>query len=974
MTITEQILNLLEINENAPALVLNQFADVVAKNDVWSKYFGKAETGKSFYNIFDKNTSLLIKSSLIDSKTFLKVKTREIQYLASGEIKYFQLVISPFKIQNNLYFYFLIYDENHKNDFIVYPTIDDFSYHKKYEYIFNLLKTADPENQIINNLKYYTEIEKEPIALKDFSNFILMNQSFKSFMLPEESNQEIPLNVRIKTSELLLIIYSLEKEIFDPQNHFIIENTFPNSVNIAESNKILVFPFIRKNETLIIGKLDLQAKFGIVPKTENLKKEDQQIISELPTIIYDPNNFEILDTNKQCADIYGYDLDELKSMNLIELFLPEDMQKLLNPEVDLNKIEYKQLKKDGNEIRINVKRENVVWANRNVILETIQIIEKNTNVILDEKITELQKDEVVKDIIGNGINEVISEETISNIENFETVKIEEEKIPEEILENKIIDEKIEEISNGISSEVNKISEEIKVDEKFSESKLSIEQKEILKDKKEISPFLSFLFHELLTPVNVILGFVQEIIDSVDNLSEEQEESAKIIKENQQLLLQTMNSAVQYAKLEENLLPIKVEEFDLKNYIVDIEESVSRIADKQNVKLNFTHSFEKLLIKNDKQKLLASISYFLKLILTLTETKEIFISFYSTEDSLIISAKDKLSGISNNLLNNILELYNSPKSFENNNFGLSSIALRLSQKLNDVIFAKVTNLTTDKENTAALIIPSNIENSKNILHEINFVNPILNEEVESLKEITIDKLDNDIDEIVEAENELHEFSNDMFDEENELSEFTDEIIHEENDEIKLEDSEIILENEKNNSANSEMKYEETKIIFEEPEIANEIDERIIEDFSEEEILENEIETVNEEKPINKFKISDISCLFIDDSIDSQLLFKSQLHDLKHLSMASNLIDALPLLEKFTFDIILVDINLNHKFNGFDALKIIRQFNDFKTTPIAALTAYPFEGDREKFLMFGFTDYFVKPLLRDNLLNSFEKILS
>ncbi len=173
----------------------------------------------------------------------------------------------------------------------------------------------------------------------------------------------------------------------------------------------------------------------------------------------------------------------------------------------------------------------------------------------------------------------------------------------------------------------------------------------------------------------------------------------------------------------------------------------------------------------------------------------------------------------------------------------------------------------------------------------------------------------------------------------------------------------------------MKYEETKIIFEGPEIINEIDERIIEDFSEEEILEKESNVVIEEQTIiSKFNISEVSCLFIDDSIDSQLLFKSQLYDLKHLSMASNLIEALPLLEKFTFDIILVDINLNHKFNGFDALKIIRQFNDYKTTPIAALTAYPFEGDREKFLMFGFTDYFVKPLLRDKLLKSFEEILS
>ncbi|MBK8946161.1 MAG: response regulator [Ignavibacteriae bacterium] len=982
MTITEQILNLLEMNESIPALVLNQFADVVAKNDVWSKYFNNAETGKSFYNIFDKNTSLLIKSSLIDSKTFQKVKTREIQYLSSGKIKNFQLVISPFKIQNNLYFYFLIYDESHTNNFIVYPTIDDFSYYKKYEYIFNLLKTEDRENQIINNLKYYVEIEKEPIALKDFSNFLLMNQSFRTFMLPEENKQDISLNVRIKTSELLLIIYSLEKEIFGSQNIFVIENTFPNKINIAESSKILIFPFIRKNETLIIGKLDLQAKFGQPTNVESPKIEEQQIKSDVPTIIYDANNFDILDVNKQCAEIYGYDIDELKKMNLIELFPPEDMQKLLSPEIDAEKIEYTQIKKDGNKIKILAKRENTIWQNRNAYLEIIEIADENEKIISEEKIDieiipQIENAEIEPVEISNGITENNIEVINTVEENSESVKVE-ELVEEEILENKIDNEKLTEIPNGISSEQNIISDEIKSEEKIPDAKPNFYQKEIAKDNKEISPFLSFLFHELLTPVNVILGFVQEIIDSIDNLSEEQEESAKIIKENQQILLQTMNSAVQYAKLEENLLPIKVEEFNFKNHILDIEESVSRLAEKQNVKLNFTQSFDKLILQNDRQKLLAAISYFLKLVINLTETKEVFVKLHSTEDNLIISVKDKLSEISENLLNNILELYNSPKSSINNNLGLSSITLRLSQKLNDVIFAKVTNLISENINTASLVIPINIDKHKVVSEQTDFTNPVstINELTESEKEIPADNLENKIDEIVESEiDEKNIIENDeMIFDEDDLEEFSDEILHEEISEIKLEDSEIVLENEENNSANSEMKYEETKIIFEEPKIPNEIDEIIIEDFSEDEVLEKETEIVKEEKTIKKFNISEISCLFIDDSIDAQLLFKSQMHDLKQLSMTSNLIDALPLLEKFNFDIILVDINLNHKFNGFDALKIIRQFSDYKTTPIAALTAYPFEGDREKFLMFGFTDYFVKPLLRENLLKSFEEILS
>ncbi|MCB0747986.1 MAG: hypothetical protein KDC90_11040, partial [Ignavibacteriae bacterium] len=109
MTITEKILNLLELNESLPALVLNEYALVVAKNNLWQKYFGNIENGKTFFNFFDKNTSLLVKNSLIDSKTFQKVKKREIEILVNNETKIYQLLISPFQIKNILYFYIIIY-------------------------------------------------------------------------------------------------------------------------------------------------------------------------------------------------------------------------------------------------------------------------------------------------------------------------------------------------------------------------------------------------------------------------------------------------------------------------------------------------------------------------------------------------------------------------------------------------------------------------------------------------------------------------------------------------------------------------------------------------------------------------------------------------------------------------------------------------------------------------------------------------
>jgi hypothetical protein len=139
--------------------------------------------------------------------------------------------------------------------------------------------------------------------------------------------------------------------------------------------------------------------------------------------------------------------------------------------------------------------------------------------------------------------------------------------------------------------------------------------------------------------------------------------------------------------------------------------------------------------------------------------------------------------------------------------------------------------------------------------------------------------------------------------------------------------------------------ESDVIHEiEQDIPNgEVDEKIVEDIEdEEEIVTEEIATVEEsekqiapqeiisqvDEDVEPSNLAELSCLFIDDSVDAQLLFKSQMNGFKQLKISPNLSEALPLLNKYNFDLIIVDIHLNDKYNGLDALKIIRQFKNYK----------------------------------------------
>ena len=65
-----------------------------------------------------------------------------------------------------------------------------------------------------------------------------------------------------------------------------------------------------------------------------------------------------------------------------------------------------------------------------------------------------------------------------------------------------------------------------------------------------------------------------------------------------------------------------------------------------------------------------------------------------------------------------------------------------------------------------------------------------------------------------------------------------------------------------------------------------------------------------------------------------------------------------------DIILMDIQLP-VMDGYSALSKIRETN--KSIPVIAQTAYGLLGDKEKILNSGFTDYIIKPILSQNLID-------
>jgi len=135
----------------------------------------------------------------------------------------------------------------------------------------------------------------------------------------------------------------------------------------------------------------------------------------------------------------------------------------------------------------------------------------------------------------------------------------------------------------------------------------------------------------------------------------------------------------------------------------------------------------------------------------------------------------------------------------------------------------------------------------------------------------------------------------------------------------------------------------------------------------------VEDIPKAPPVQKvLELQNFSCLYIEDQVDSQILFKVQMKELGDIKFAVSFEEALPLITSQSFDFIVMDINLQGEYNGLDALKMIHQMPGFHSLPIIAVTAYVLPGDKDKFIAAGFTEFISKPIFREKMIEALEKI--
>lgn len=116
------------------------------------------------------------------------------------------------------------------------------------------------------------------------------------------------------------------------------------------------------------------------------------------------------------------------------------------------------------------------------------------------------------------------------------------------------------------------------------------------------------------------------------------------------------------------------------------------------------------------------------------------------------------------------------------------------------------------------------------------------------------------------------------------------------------------------------------------------------------------------------------LFVEDYPGMRSLVNTMLQPSFEVEGAATYDDALAQAQATSFDLFLIDINLNGEANGLDLLHTLRGHPRHRHTPTIACTAYVSPTERKRILNAGFDAYLSKPFRKERLVSMVWTFLS
>lgn len=202
-------------------------------------------------------------------------------------------------------------------------------------------------------------------------------------------------------------------------------------------------------------------------------------------------------------------------------------------------------------------------------------------------------------------------------------------------------------------------------------------------------FFTDISHELRTPLTLISSPVGNILKN-NNLEPDIRDQLTIVQSNTERMLRLVNQILDFRKIQNNKMKLKIEEFSLAGYIKEICTNFKRIAEEKGIKLEIEDFSDNETIWADKDKVEKIVYNLVTNALKFTPRgKSVTVTVKKRDEKLDLIVRDQGTGLSREKMKNLFARFDSSSGKEISLQPGTGIGLSLSKELADMHQAELT---------------------------------------------------------------------------------------------------------------------------------------------------------------------------------------------------------------------------------------------------------------------------------------------